>query len=57
MRLGQQVVELALRSALASAAAAHVGLHERAAQHEGRADRVAEAEVWVRGRGRGRGAG
>ena len=44
MRLGQQVVELPLRRALASAPAAHVGLDERAAQHEGRADRVAEAE-------------
>ena len=44
MRLGQQVIELPLRGALASAPAAHVGLDERAAQHEGRADRVAEAE-------------
>ena len=44
MRLGQQVVELPLRRALASASAAHVGLDERAAQHECRADRVAEAE-------------
>ena len=44
MRLGQQVVELPLRRALASASAAHVGLDERAAQHERRADRVAEAE-------------
>ena len=44
MRLGQQVIELPLRGALASAPAAHVGLDERAAQHERRADRVAEAE-------------
>ena len=44
MRLWQQVIELPVRRALASASAAHVGLDERAAQHEGRADRVAEAE-------------
>ena len=44
MRLGQQVIELPLRGALASAPAADVGLDERAAQHERRADRVAEAE-------------